>query len=109
MNARTPNGASRQPWMKFAALVLVLAALGLPVNDLPRIALLVVAVVLIVTGKVTRRRGRWLVALLVAGGCLLAQMFMPAPRIEEGHNVFLVDRARRRARNRTAAARLSGS
>ena len=30
--------------------------------------------------------------MLVAGGCLLAQMTMPVPRIEEGHNVFLVDR-----------------
>jgi hypothetical protein len=28
----------------------------------------------------------------VAGLCVLGQIFLPAPRIEEGHNVFLVDR-----------------
>lgn len=78
--------------MKFAALVLVLAALGLPLNDLPRFALLMVAAVLIVTGRVREHAGRWLAAALVAAGCLLAEGTVLAPRIEEGHNVFLVDR-----------------
>jgi len=78
--------------MKFAVLVLVLAALGLPLNDLPRFALLVAAAVLVVTGEVLGRDWRWLFAVLVASGCVLVQTTMPVPRIEEGHNVFLVDR-----------------
>jgi hypothetical protein len=87
-----PNATRAQPWMKFAALVLVLAALGLPLNDLPRFALLVVAAVLILTGAMSCRGWRWAAAVLVAGGCLLAQLTILGPRIEEGHNVFLVDR-----------------
>ena len=76
--------------MKLAALLVVIATLGLPLNDLPRFALLVVAAVLVFTGTVSTSRMRWLGALLVAGLCVLAQVILPAPRIEEGHNVFLV-------------------
>ena len=78
--------------MKLAALALVIAALGLPLNDLPRFALLVVAAVLVFTGRVSTSSRRWLAALVLAAVCLLAQMTLPFPRIEEGHNVFLVDR-----------------
>ena len=78
--------------MKLAALALVIAALGLPLNDLPRFALLVVAAVLVFTGRVSTSGRRWLAALALAAVCLLAQMTLPFPRIEEGHNVFLVDR-----------------
>src|SRR2546430_8675849 len=42
--------ARMEPWLKLAALVLVVAALGLPVNDLFRYALLVIATVVVVTG-----------------------------------------------------------
>ncbi len=77
--------------MKLAALVLVIVALGLPLNDIPRYALLVVAAVLVFTGTVTTSRMRWFGALAVAGICILAQIMSPAPRIEEGHNVFLVN------------------
>ena len=76
--------------MKLAALLVVIAALGLPLNDLPRFALLVVAAVLVFAGTVTTSRARWLGALAVAGLCLLAQIMLPVPRIEEGHNVFVV-------------------
>ena len=43
--SRSAPGAQHQPWLKFAALVLVVAALGLPVNDLFRYGLLVIAAV----------------------------------------------------------------
>src|SRR5712691_729686 len=79
------------PWAKLAALVLVLAALGLPINDLFRYALLVIATVLIVVGKVTVRGQPWLGAVAAVGMCVLGQIWLAAPRIEEGHNVFLVD------------------
>jgi len=80
-----------QPWLKLAALILVVAALGLPVNDLFRYALLVVATVLVVAGTVSAQLAPWLAALAVVALCVLGQMLFPAPRIEEGHNVFLID------------------
>jgi hypothetical protein len=80
-----------QPWLKLAALVLVIAALGLPVNDLFRYALLVVATLLIVAGTVSARLAPWLAALAAVGLCVLAQILFAVPRIEEGHNVFIVD------------------
>src|SRR5215467_3259311 len=82
-----------QPWLKLAALVLVVAALGLPINDLFRYALLVIATVLVVAGTVAARVAPWLAALAVVGVCVLGQILFAAPRIEEGHNVFLIDDA----------------
>jgi hypothetical protein len=80
-----------QPWLKLAALILVVAALGLPVNDLFRYALLVVATVLVVAGTVSARVAPWLAALAAVALCVLGQILFAAPRIAEGHNVFLVD------------------
>ena len=90
---RSAPGAQHQPWLKFAALVLVVAALGLPVNDLFRYGLLVIAAVVVVAGTISRRRTRWVGALAAVVLCVLAQVGLEAPRIEEGHNVFLVDGA----------------
>jgi hypothetical protein len=98
LNAAHPDDrraapARMQPWLKLAALILVVAALGLPVNDLFRYALLVVATVLVVAGTVAARVAPWLAALAAVALCVLAQIMFAAPRIEEGHNVFLVDEA----------------
>jgi hypothetical protein len=82
-----------QPWLKLAALVLLIAALGLPVNDLFRYALLVVATVAVAAGTVAARLAPWLGAIAAVALCVLAQILFSAPRIEEGHNVFLVGRA----------------
>ena len=90
---RYAPGAQDRPWLKLAALVLVVAALGLPVNDLFRYGLLVIATVIIVAGAVSCRRARWIGALAAVILCALAQVWLAAPRIEEGHNVFLVDGA----------------
>jgi hypothetical protein len=81
-----------QPWLKLAVLVLVLAALGLPVNDLFRYAILVAATVLVVVGQVTVRGLPWLGAVAAVGMCVLGHIWLAAPRIEEGHNLFLIDR-----------------
>jgi hypothetical protein len=81
------------PWLKLAALVLVIAALGLPINDLFSYALLVIATVTVVTGMVSARGVHWLAAIAAVALCIIGQMMFPAPRIEEGHNVFIVDRA----------------
>jgi len=92
-DAHFADRRAAQPWLKFAALVLVLAALGLPVNDLFRYALLVIAAVMVVAGAVSARLAPWLGAIAAVVLCVLAQILFPAPRIEEGHNVFLLDRA----------------
>src|SRR6516165_3633400 len=96
LNAAHPDDrraaqARMQPWLKLAALILVLAALGLPVNDLFRYALLVIATVLIVAGTVSPRVAPWLAALAAVALCVLGQILFAAPRIAEGHNVFLVN------------------
>src|SRR5258705_6755725 len=80
--------AAVQPWLKLAVLVVVLAALGLPVNDLYRYAILVIATVLVVGGRVTVRGWPWLGAAAAVGICVLGQIWLAAPRIEEGHNLF---------------------
>ena len=46
---------------------------------------------LIFTGVVTSSVKAWIGAVAVVGLCVLAQIFLTAPRIEEGHNVFVVD------------------
>jgi hypothetical protein len=99
--------ARAEPWLKLAALVLVIAALGLPVNDLFRYALLVIATVVVVTGTVRgacfetpafggllsmRAGARWGLAIAAVVLCMAGHILLPAPRIEEGHNVFIVDR-----------------
>ena len=71
--------------------MLVAAALGLPINDLVRYAILVVATVLIIVGTVSARPKLWVGSAAVVGLCVLGQVLLPAPRIEEGHNVFIVD------------------
>jgi hypothetical protein len=98
LNAAHPDDrraapARMQPWLKLAALILVVAALGLPINDLFRYALLVIATVLVVAGVVSARVAPWLGALAAVALCVLGQILFAAPRIAEGHNVFLVDDA----------------
>src|SRR5262245_727381 len=92
-DSRSVPVALHQPWVKLATPMLVVAALGLPINDLFRYGLLVVATVLVVTGLVSLRLSRWLGALAAVAICVGAQFWLAAPRIEEGHNVFIVDRA----------------
>ena len=80
-------------WCRLGAVALVLAALGLPINDLFRYALLVLAAVPVFAGTVSRQPGRWLAALAAVEIVLVLQMIWPAPRIDEGHNVFIIDGA----------------
>jgi hypothetical protein len=85
------QAAPHQPWIKLAALILVVAALGLPINDLFRYGLLVIATIVVVVGTVSGERKAWLVALAAVALCVVGQFWLEAPRIEEGHNVFLFD------------------
>ncbi|MFN3655679.1 MAG: hypothetical protein ACK4UO_00325 [Pseudolabrys sp.] len=84
-------------WLKAAALVLVVAALGLPINALPDYALLVVLAVIVFAGTVDRRTRAWLAAVALVAAAVLGQWLLSPPRIEEGHNVFLPGPALERA------------
>src|SRR5271156_4346040 len=74
---------------RLAALLLVVAMLGLPINDLVAYALLLAAALLILTGTLTTDARRWIAAAAVAGVVVASHVLWPAPRIEEGYNAFL--------------------
>lgn len=78
-------------WRRLAALVLAVAALGLPINDLYLYALLLLATVAIFVGRVSRDRAAWFAAVAIVALAVLARNYFPAPQIDEGHNVFIVD------------------
>ncbi len=68
-----------------------MAALGLPINDLFRYALLLIASVAIFAGAISPRPGAWLAAFAVVMVAVFGKAQFPAPRIDEGHNIFIVD------------------
>jgi hypothetical protein len=74
---------------RLATLLLVVAVLGLPVDDLVAYALLLAAVLLVLTGTLSTDRRRWIAAVALAAAVVAGHVLWPAPRIEEGHNVFL--------------------
>src|SRR5262249_56138835 len=94
-----------EPWLKLAALVLVVAALGLPVNDLFRYALLVVATVIVVTGTMrgacfetpafggplSMRAGtRWGLAIAAVALCIAGPILFPAPPLPQRPHPFIL-------------------
>jgi len=81
-----PTGAG---WRKFAALLLGVAAVGLPVNSVADYALLVVLAVVIFSGEVRAQGRAWLAALAIVAVAIAGQALLAPPRIDEGHNVFL--------------------
>ena len=87
----TTQDAPRGPdgWRKLAALLLVAAAVGLPINHLASYALLVVAAVLIFTGEMTARPLRWLIAVVAVITAVTLQSVLAPKRIDEGHNIVL--------------------
>jgi hypothetical protein len=74
---------------KLAVLALLVAVVGLPLNDFYGYLLLVIVVVTLAVGQVTARRGPWAVAAGFAFAALALKFFVAVPPIEEGHNVFL--------------------
>lgn len=86
----TASSSRRQPWLRAGALALTVVILGLPINDLWRYGLLVLATLAIFSGHVSARPRAWYSALAVAALAVAVEFLFPAPRIDEGHNVFLV-------------------
>src|SRR5262249_32780899 len=76
-------------WRKLAAVALVVVAIGLPINHLLGFGLLIAAVVLILAGSVSSALQHWGAAALLATVVALGHILLPAPRIEEGHNIFI--------------------
>jgi hypothetical protein len=81
--------ASHGGWRALAILGLVIAVVGLPINDLFGYSVLVFAAVVVWTGSVVATPGRWLAAALLATLAIAGHRLLPAPRIEEGHNIFI--------------------
>ncbi len=78
-----------QGWRKLAVLILAVAAIGLPVNDLADYVLLVVLAVAIFTGVVSAGPRAWGVAVVIVAVAIVGKWALSPPRIDEGHNVFL--------------------
>jgi hypothetical protein len=72
-------------------LALIVAMVGLPINHLFGYAIVALSVVLLFAGIVRARPAPWIVATLIAGLVVFAQALLAPPRIEQGHNVFLID------------------
>jgi hypothetical protein len=81
-----PAGAA---WLKVAALMLGVAVIGLPVNNVADYALLAVMAVMIFSGGVRGSGAAWLGAAALIAAAIYGQSQLSPPRIEEGHNVFL--------------------
>ncbi len=83
------EGAAGVGWRKLGALVLSVAAVGLPINNIFAYGLLLVLTVTIFCGDVHARPRAWVIAALIVAACGVGQVLLTPPRIEEGHNVFL--------------------
>src|SRR6185295_4148811 len=77
---------------KLGVIVLAIAAVGLPVNTLYAYGLLAAAALIVFTGRVATSPARWLAAFVVVLVVSAQHYLLPAPRIEEGHNAFLIGR-----------------
>jgi len=85
--------AARDPvapgWRKFCALMIGMAAIGLPINHAAAYALLVVFTVVVFSGEVSVRPRDWLGAVAIVVIAATGQFLLAPPRLDEGHNVFL--------------------
>ncbi len=74
---------------RFAILALIILTLGIPVTELWRFLLLVVAVMALCFGSIRLETRRWLIALAAVAVVCALSFALPGPRIEEGDNVYI--------------------
>jgi hypothetical protein len=87
------SGWTRSFWARTAALVAVAASFGLPINGVWIYGLLLVAAVLILSGRIALIPRRWAIAIACVGAALLLpRLIAPAP-IAEGENIFFPGQA----------------
>ncbi len=89
MTLTADNNSAGAAWRKAAVLVLGVAAIGLPVNNLNDYALLLIMAVVIFSGEVRLSSAAWLGAAFFVALAVAGQAWLAPPRIDEGHNVFL--------------------
>jgi hypothetical protein len=76
-------------WRRTAALVLVVAAVGLPLNHVAAYAVVLLAALVIFTAEVSARPAAWVAVAAVVIVSIAAQWLVAPSRIQESHNVFL--------------------
>ncbi len=85
----TDEDAAGAGWRKLGALILAVAVIGLPVNNITDYGLLLILTVIIFYGYVRTEPRAWMAAMTIVVFAAAAQLLLTPPRIEEGHNVFL--------------------
>jgi hypothetical protein len=76
-------------WRKLAALLLAVAAVGLPINHFAAYTLLLIVTVVIFTGEGSARWTSWIAAAAIVAAAIAGQWLLAPPHIDEGHNAFL--------------------
>src|SRR5689334_3130629 len=89
---RANSRGSMAVWLKLGVLALVVVSIGLPINTLGSYLFVLAVAVFVFTGAVTTRATRWSGAAAIVAGAVFGQILVSAPRIDEGHNIFLVDK-----------------
>jgi hypothetical protein len=89
----TDEDAAGAGWRKLGALILAVAIIGLPINNINDYALLLILIVVIFCGDVRAEPRAWMAAMAIVVFAAAAQFLLTPPRIEEGHNVFLPSEA----------------
>lgn len=69
-------------------LLLIIVALGIPVETWSGFTVIATAVALLFCGSITGRMWRWAAAAGVVAIAVAVRLVMAAPQIDEGHNVF---------------------
>lgn len=75
--------------LRLAVLALAIAAVGLPINTLLKYVLILALAVAVFAGAVRTDVARWIAAAALVALTVAAHILWPAPRIDEGFNVFL--------------------
>jgi hypothetical protein len=75
--------------LKLVLLALVIAVIGLPINNLFSYALLAISVIVLAVARVTALQRSWTIAIVIVAAALIGKTAVDVPQIDEGHNVFL--------------------